>query len=85
MKNVDERYRNSKLFVSVRGHGKKCEDEDLICRLMDDLTVKLMDYALSSDLSCQDYEPIQTENGEERRPLKFMTIESIDDFLQHRI
>lgn len=46
---------------------------------MDDLTVKLMDFALSSDVFPQDYETIETENGEEHRPLKFMAIESIED------
>ena len=41
--------------------------------------MKLMDFALSSDVFAEDYETVQTENGEERRPLKFMAIESISD------
>jgi len=46
---------------------------------MDDLTVKLTDYALSRDLFPQDYNFLPTETSNETRPLKFMAIESIND------
>jgi RYK receptor-like tyrosine kinase len=46
---------------------------------MDDLTVKLTDYALSRDLFPQDYHFLPTETSNESRPLKFMAIESIND------
>lgn len=46
---------------------------------MDDLTVKLTDYALSSDLFPQDYETLRTDQNEERRPWKFMALESISE------
>ena len=48
-------------------------------RVMDDLTVKLTDHALSRDLFPQDYECLATEGFNESRPLKFMAIESIND------
>ncbi len=46
---------------------------------MDDLTVKLTDYALSRDLFPQDYDCLPTDVLNESRPLKFMAIESIND------
>jgi RYK receptor-like tyrosine kinase len=46
---------------------------------MDDLTVKLTDYALSRDLFPQDYDTLPTDDVNESRPLKFMAIESIND------
>jgi hypothetical protein len=46
---------------------------------MDDLTVKLTDYALSRDLFPQDYTYLRTDNPDDSRPLKFMAIESIQD------
>jgi len=49
------------------------------CLVMDDLTVKLTDYALSSDLFPQDYDCLPTDVTNESRPLKFMAIESIND------
>ena len=48
-------------------------------RVMDDLTVKLTDYALSRDLFPQDYDCLPTDASNETRPLKFMAIESIAD------
>ncbi len=50
-----------------------------LCRVMDDLTVKLTDYALSRDLFPQDYDCLPTDVSNERRPLKFMALESIKD------
>jgi RYK receptor-like tyrosine kinase len=49
------------------------------CRVMDDLTVKLTDYALSRDLFPQDYDCLPMDVSNESRPLKYMAIESIDD------
>jgi RYK receptor-like tyrosine kinase len=46
---------------------------------MDDLTVKLTDYALSRDLFPQDYDCLPTDVSNESRPLKYMAIESIND------
>jgi hypothetical protein len=46
---------------------------------MDDLTVKLTDYALSRDLFPQDYDCLPTEVSNDSHPLKFMAIESIND------
>ncbi|CAF0773323.1 unnamed protein product [Rotaria sordida] len=46
---------------------------------MDDLTVKLTDYALSRDLFPQDYDCLPMDVPNESRPLKFMAIESIND------
>ncbi len=46
---------------------------------MDDLTVKLTDYALSRDIFPQDYDCLPTDDPNESRPLKFMAIESIND------
>ena len=46
---------------------------------MDDLTVKLTDYALSHDLFPQDYDCLPMDAANESRPLKFMAIESIND------
>jgi len=46
---------------------------------MDDLTVKLTDYALSRDLFPQDYDCLPTDVSNESRPLKFMALESIKD------
>lgn len=46
---------------------------------MDDLTVKLTDYALSRDLFPEDYDCLPTDFSNESRPLKFMAIESIND------
>ncbi len=48
-------------------------------RVMDDLTVKLTDYALARDLFPQDYDCLPTDASNESRPLKFMAIESIND------
>ena len=48
-------------------------------RVMDDLTVKLTDYALARDLFPQDYDCLPTDDFNEHRPLKFMAIESILD------
>lgn len=49
------------------------------CRVMDDLTVKLTDYALALDLFPEDYDYLPTDMSNESRPLKFMAIESIND------
>ncbi|CAF0754080.1 unnamed protein product [Rotaria sordida] len=49
------------------------------CLVMDDLTVKLTDYALSRDLFPQDYDCLPMDVPNESRPLKFMAIESIND------
>jgi RYK receptor-like tyrosine kinase len=49
------------------------------CRVMDDLTVKLTDLALSRDLFPQDYDCLESEGPDESRPLKFMAMESIQD------
>jgi RYK receptor-like tyrosine kinase len=49
------------------------------CRVMDDLTVKLTDHALSNDLFPQDYDCLPTDVSNDSRPLKFMAIESIND------
>ena len=48
-------------------------------RVMDDLTVKLTDHALSRDLFPQDYDCLGSERPDESRPLKFMAMESIQD------
>lgn len=48
-------------------------------RVMDDLTVKLTDCALTRDLFPQDYDCLPTDITNESRPLKFMAIESIKD------
>ena len=48
-------------------------------RVMDDLTVRLTDYALSRDLFPEDYDCFPTDISNESRPLKFMAIESIND------
>ena len=49
------------------------------CRVMDDLTVKLTDYALSRDIFPEDYDCLPTDVSGDSRPLKFMAIESITD------
>ena len=46
---------------------------------MDDLTVKLTDFALARDIFPQDYDCLPTDVSSESRPLKFMAIESIND------
>ena len=46
---------------------------------MDDLTVKLTDYAISPDLFPEDYDCLPTDFSNENRPLKSMAIESIND------
>jgi len=46
---------------------------------MDDLTVKLTDFALSRDLFPEDYACLPTDVLCESRPLKFMAMESITD------
>jgi hypothetical protein len=46
---------------------------------MDDLTVKLTDFALARDIFPQDYDCLPTDAPNESRPLKFMSIESIND------